>query len=88
MRLYSEAVRADVRRRMSPPHRQSVARISSGYRVRIKSQCLTPHSPVAKKAPPANYTWGCPLLSSHDARVIANGRRLRLAAGGCVMSFN
>ncbi len=28
MRRYSEAVRADVRRRMSPPHRQSVARIS------------------------------------------------------------
>jgi hypothetical protein len=28
MRRYSEAVNADVRRRMSPPHRQSVARIS------------------------------------------------------------
>ena len=28
MRRYSEAVRADVRRRMSSPHRQSVARIS------------------------------------------------------------
>ena len=28
MRRYSEAVRADVRRRMSPLHRQSVARIS------------------------------------------------------------
>jgi transposase len=28
MRRYSEAVKADVRRRMSPPHRQSVARIS------------------------------------------------------------
>ena len=28
MRGYSEAVKADVRRRMSPPHRQSVARIS------------------------------------------------------------
>ncbi len=28
MRRYSEAVKADVRRRMSPPHRQSVAWIS------------------------------------------------------------
>ena len=28
MRRYSEAVKADVRRRMHPPHRQSVARIS------------------------------------------------------------
>ena len=28
MRGYSEAVKADVRRRMSPPHRQSAARIS------------------------------------------------------------
>ena len=28
MRRYSEAVKADVRKRMSPPQRQSVARIS------------------------------------------------------------
>ena len=28
MRRYSEAVKADVRRRMGPPHRQSVAEIS------------------------------------------------------------
>jgi len=28
MRRYSEAVKADVRRRMSPPQRQSVVRIS------------------------------------------------------------
>ena len=28
MRRYSEAVKADVRRRMGPPHRQSVAAIS------------------------------------------------------------
>ena len=28
MGRYSEAVKADVRRRMSPPHRQSVAHIS------------------------------------------------------------
>ena len=30
MRRYSEAVKADVRRRMSPPQRQSVAQISEG----------------------------------------------------------
>jgi hypothetical protein len=29
MRRYSEAVKADVRRRMSPPHRQTVAQISA-----------------------------------------------------------
>jgi transposase len=29
MRRYSEAVKADVRRRVSPPHRQSVAQISA-----------------------------------------------------------
>ena len=29
MRRYSEAVKADARRRMSPPHRQSVAQISA-----------------------------------------------------------
>ena len=28
MRRYSEAVQADVRKRMSPPHRQGVAQIS------------------------------------------------------------
>lgn len=30
MRPYSEAVKADVRRRMGPPHRQSVAEIAQG----------------------------------------------------------
>ena len=29
MRRFSEAVKADVRRRMDPPHRQSVAKISA-----------------------------------------------------------
>lgn len=29
MRRYSEAVKADVRRRMNPPHRKSVAQISA-----------------------------------------------------------
>ncbi|WP_254934929.1 transposase [Cyanobium sp. WAJ14-Wanaka] len=35
MRRYSEAVRADVRRRMSPPQRQSVARISKELGIHI-----------------------------------------------------
>jgi hypothetical protein len=43
---------------------------------------------VTKEAPPANYTWGCPLLSAHDVRVIAGGRRLRISTGAFVMSLN
>ena len=35
MRRYSEAVRADVRRRMSPPQRQSVARISEELGIHV-----------------------------------------------------
>jgi transposase len=35
MRRYSEAVRADVRRRMSPPHGQSVARISAELGIHV-----------------------------------------------------
>jgi transposase len=35
MRRYSEAVKADVRRRMSPPHRQSVARISETLGIHV-----------------------------------------------------
>jgi transposase len=35
MRLYSEAVKADVRRRMSPPHKQSVARISEELGIHV-----------------------------------------------------
>jgi len=35
MRNYSEAVKADVRRRMSPPMRQSVARISEELGIHI-----------------------------------------------------
>ena len=35
MRRYSEAVKADVRRRMSPPHRQSVAQISAELGIHI-----------------------------------------------------
>jgi len=35
MRGYSEDVKADVRRRMSPPHRQSVARISEELGIHV-----------------------------------------------------
>ena len=35
MRRYSEAVKADVRRRMSPPHRQSVAQISGELGIHV-----------------------------------------------------
>ena len=35
MRCYSEAVKADVRRRMSPPQRQSVAQISEELGIHV-----------------------------------------------------
>ena len=35
MRRYSEAVKADVRRRMSPPQRQSVAKISAELGIHV-----------------------------------------------------
>jgi len=35
MRSYSEAVKADVRRRMSPPHRQSVAEIAQELGIHV-----------------------------------------------------
>jgi hypothetical protein len=35
MRLHSEAVKADMRRRMSPPHRQSVAQISAELGIHV-----------------------------------------------------
>ena len=35
MRRYTESVKADVRRRMSPPHRQSVARFSEELGINV-----------------------------------------------------
>lgn len=35
MRRYSEAVKADVMRRMSPPHRQSVGQISTEMDIHV-----------------------------------------------------
>ena len=35
MRRYSEAVKADVRRRMSPPYRQSLFQISAGLDIHV-----------------------------------------------------
>ena len=37
MRRYSEAVKADVRRRMGPPHRQSVSQISAELGIHVAS---------------------------------------------------
>jgi hypothetical protein len=62
MRRYSEAVKADVRRRMSPPHRQSVAQISAELyigKLQMELEWLTNHSysdanselPSASKSP-------------------------------------
>ena len=39
MRRYSEAVNAHVRRRMAPPHRQSVAQISAELRIHVVTLC-------------------------------------------------
>ena len=47
-----------------------------------------PQGAVGGKAPPPQpHTQGCPLLSAHDARIIAGGRRLRISTVACVMSF-
>jgi transposase len=63
MRRYSEAAKVDVRRRMSPPHRQSVARISEELGIHV----ITLHKwrktwrlqgkvvPASEKYP---YGWG------------------------------
>ena len=40
MRRYSEAVKADVRRRMSPPQRQSVAQISAARGTKLSSMLV------------------------------------------------
>ena len=39
MRRYSEAVKVDVRRRMTPPHRQSVAQISAELGIHVLTRC-------------------------------------------------
>jgi transposase len=58
MRRYSEAVRADVRRRMNPPQRQSVARISKELGIHVmtlyswrKSWRLQGEVPASEKEP-------------------------------------
>jgi hypothetical protein len=50
MRRYSEAVKADVRRRMTPPQRQSVARISEELGI---------HAITLYKGPPEKGQIGC-----------------------------
>lgn len=39
MRLYSETVKADVRRRMSPPQQQSIAQVSKELEIHIANLC-------------------------------------------------
>ena len=61
MRRYSEFVKADVRRRMSPPHSQSVARISEELGIRNIG-------PVNAKALAAEFTSAAALAQAalHD----------------------
>ena len=40
MRPYSEAVKADVRRRMGPPHRQSCTEIAQELGIQAASLCV------------------------------------------------
>jgi hypothetical protein len=52
MRRYSEAVKADVRRRMSPPQRQSVVRISEELGIHV----ITLYKPpVSEKMSPLSF---------------------------------
>jgi hypothetical protein len=48
-----------------------------------------PQGAVGGKAPPLQpHTWCCPLLTAHDARIVARGHQLRISTGACVMIFN
>jgi transposase len=51
MRRYSQAIKADVRRRMSPPNRQSVARISEETGIHLEGEVV----PASQKDPEG---WG------------------------------
>lgn len=44
--------------------------------------------PGTRSGAAESYVSGCPLLSAHDVRIIASGRRLRVSSGDCSMSFN
>jgi hypothetical protein len=63
MRRYSEAVKADVRRRMSPPQRQSVAQISAELGIHVVTHYIWRKTwrlqgevvPASEKDP---YGWG------------------------------
>lgn len=45
-------------------------------------------NPVVVNPEPLDSPINCPLLSSHDARRVARGERVRLTGGGCTMIFN
>jgi hypothetical protein len=55
MRPYSEAVKADVRRRMSPPHRQSVTEIAQELGTHLRGGS----APIPRPAP-AGGSMGLP----------------------------
>ena len=60
MRRYSEALRADLRRRMSPPHRQSVAQMSAelGHALPVGRVHPSPHISLNSLA--VTTHWSCP----------------------------
>ena len=57
MRRYSEAVKADVRRLMSPPHRQSVARISDELGIHVVTLYNWRKTWRLQGALPTNSRW-------------------------------
>ena len=44
--------------------------------------------PGPRSSTPETYVSRCKLLFTHNARIIASGRRLRISSGDCSMSFN
>jgi transposase-like protein len=64
MRRYSEAVKADVRRRMSPPMRQNVAQISAELGIHVvtfynwrKAWRLQGEVVLASEKQPGGWSW-------------------------------
>ena len=78
MRRYSEAIKADVRRRMSPPNRQSVARISevTGIHVatlylwrkgwRLEGEVVPASQNLIRRKAPRRVFWARLVRMYHD----------------------
>jgi len=67
MRRYSEAVKADVKRRMSPPHRQKMAQISEELGIHVvtfynwrKASRLQGEAVTASEMKPIHPLWHQP----------------------------